>query len=127
METLTVNGTYAAEYDVEENRKRQQAFSRHNSQSRVKLNQRGKFVVWSLVVAVVATMAFIFIPQATAQSEVVETVSYTVQPNDTLWDYASRITPAGADVYDTIAQIKRINHLDSDQLTAGQTLLVPEA
>ncbi|TCD54021.1 LysM peptidoglycan-binding domain-containing protein [Alloscardovia theropitheci] len=72
-------------------------------------------------------MAFIFIPQATAQSEVVETVSYTVQPNDTLWDYASRITPAGADVYDTIAQIKRINHLDSDQLTAGQTLLVPEA
>lgn len=89
--------------------------------------RRRKIAIWAALVAVVSAGAFMYIPQATAQSEVISTVSYTVQPNDTLWEYAMRITPAGGDVYDTMTQIKRINHMDSDQLTAGQTLLVPEA
>lgn len=52
-------------------------------------------------------------------------VVYTVQPGDTLWDYASSITPAGDDVNETVDTLVRLNNLDSVSLQAGQRLLVP--
>ena len=93
----------------------------------VRLNRRGKIVVWALGIALAVGFAGITIPCATAQDEVVHTVSYTVQPHDTLWNFAADITPQGGDVYETMEYIKKLNHLDTDQLAAGQTLIVPEA
>ncbi len=52
-------------------------------------------------------------------------VVYTVQSGDTLWDYASSITPAGDDVNETVDTLVRLNNLDSVSLQAGQRLLVP--
>ena len=49
----------------------------------------------------------------------------SVQPGDTLWDYASSITPAGDDVNETVDTLVRLNNLDSVSLQAGQRLLVP--
>ena len=62
-----------------------------------------------------------------AQSEVrsVPMVSYTVRPGDTLWSYASAITPAGEDVSDTVAELIEINNLESGTLEAGQRIVVP--
>ncbi|NMM92940.1 peptidoglycan-binding protein LysM [Bifidobacterium sp. DSM 109957] len=62
-----------------------------------------------------------------AQSNVrsVPMVSYTVRPGDTLWSYASAITPAGEDVSDTVAELIEINNLESGVLEAGQRIVVP--
>src|SRR4051812_37829874 len=50
----------------------------------------------------------------------------TVQPGDTLWSVAQRIAPDN-DPREVVAQIRRINHLHSSSLQAGQLLLLPTA
>jgi len=50
----------------------------------------------------------------------------TVQPGDSLWTVAQRIAPAN-DPREVVAQIRRINHLSSSSLQAGQQLLLPRA
>lgn len=91
----------------------------------VRLNSRGKMVIWATVATTVAGAVFALMPIASAQSDVSATVNYTVQPGDTLWSYASSITPHGEDIYETMDQIKQLNNLESDQLHAGQSLQVP--
>jgi LysM repeat protein len=54
-------------------------------------------------------------------------VGYTVRPGDTLWSYATKITPADKNVGDTVDQLMELNQLDSAQLQPGQRLVVPEA
>lgn len=44
---------------------------------------------------------------------------------DTLWSYASAITPDGGDVRDTIDDLISLNHLDGVSLQVGQQLKVP--
>ena len=51
--------------------------------------------------------------------------SYTVRPGDTLWSYASRITPAYGDVWETVAVLEELNDLPSSELSVGQRLIVP--
>ena len=51
--------------------------------------------------------------------------SYTVRPGDTLWSYASRITPADGDVWETVAVLEELNDLPSSELAVGQRLIVP--
>ncbi|MFD0705172.1 LysM peptidoglycan-binding domain-containing protein [Alloscardovia venturai] len=81
------------------------------------------------VVTVIAVGAVFVMPHASAEVsyDSDNLVSYTVQPGDTLWSYAQRITPRDGDIYDTMDMIKQINHLNADNLEAGQSLLVPEA
>lgn len=50
----------------------------------------------------------------------------TVQPGETLWAVAQRIAPKN-DPREVVAQIRRINHLQSAALLAGQQLLLPTA
>src|SRR4051794_7473596 len=50
----------------------------------------------------------------------------TVQPGDTLWSVAQRIAPDN-DPREVVAQIRRINHLHSSSLQAGELLLLPTA
>ena len=50
----------------------------------------------------------------------------TVQPGETLWAVAQRIAPKN-DPRDVVAQIRRINHLSTSSLQAGQQLLLPSA
>jgi LysM repeat protein len=47
-----------------------------------------------------------------------------VQPGQTLWSIAADVSHGG-DVRDTMAQLERLNHLDSAGLQVGQTLRVP--
>lgn len=62
--------------------------------------------------------------QAVAE-EPVQLVSYTVQPGDTLWSYAEKITPQGGDVSENVNRLIAINGLDSTWLEPGQKLQVP--
>lgn len=50
----------------------------------------------------------------------------TVQPGDTLWGLARQTAP-GQDPREVVAQLRRLNHLESAGLQAGQQLLLPTA
>ena len=50
--------------------------------------------------------------------------STTVQPGDSLWTVAQRIAPEH-DTREVVAQIQRLNDLDSATLLVGQLLLLP--
>ena len=50
----------------------------------------------------------------------------TVMPGESLWTVAQRIAPKN-DPREVVAQIRRINHLHSAALVAGQQLLLPTA
>lgn len=50
--------------------------------------------------------------------------STTVQPGESLWTVAQRIAPAH-DTRQVVAQIQRLNDLDSATLQVGQLLLLP--
>lgn len=92
------------------------------------------FKVWADRLAVIMMLmvlawclAGLMMP-ARAQSDPGATpvVVYTVQPGDTLWGYAARITPDGGNVADTVDELVRLNNLDSVSLRAGQRLIVPD-
>jgi hypothetical protein len=51
-------------------------------------------------------------------------VQTTVQPGESLWSVAQRIAPDN-DPREVIAQIRRLNDLESSQLLVGQQLLLP--
>lgn len=89
------------------------------------------FKVWADRLAVIMMLmvlawclAGLMMP-ARAQSDPGATpvVVYTVQPGDTLWGYAARITPDGGNVADTVDELVRLNNLDSVSLRAGQRLI----
>ena len=50
----------------------------------------------------------------------------TVQPGESLWSVAQRIAPEN-DPREVIAQIRRLNDLESVELQVGQQLLLPSA
>ncbi|MBT1162454.1 LysM peptidoglycan-binding domain-containing protein [Bifidobacterium sp. SO1] len=63
--------------------------------------------------------------RADSASTAMEVTCYTVQPGDTLWQYAQAITPAGGDVSSTVERLRRLNDLDSYSLQVGQRIIVP--
>jgi LysM repeat protein len=95
----------------------------------VRLTRRGRALL-VLVVAAVLLTAFslgrtgsqaadvLGAPGAAAPS------STTVQPGDSLWTVAQRIAPEH-DTREVVAQIQRLNDLDSATLQVGQLLLLP--
>jgi LysM repeat protein len=48
----------------------------------------------------------------------------TVQPGESLWSVAQRIAPDN-DPREVVAQLRRLNDLESSQLQVGQHLLLP--
>ncbi|NMM97761.1 LysM peptidoglycan-binding domain-containing protein [Bifidobacterium olomucense] len=54
-----------------------------------------------------------------------QVTSHIVQPGETLWGYATRITPAGQDVSETVDELMALNDLDSGELRVGQHIVVP--
>ncbi len=95
--------------------------------SPVRLTRRGRLVLTA--VAVLALFLLLSVGRAGSQAATfTETgpalTQTTVLPGDTLWAVAQRLAPAG-DTRQVVAQIKRLNHLHSSSLRAGQQLLLP--
>lgn len=93
-----------------------------------KQRQRRRHVILAMLLAVVLAWAGIGAWSARpAQSSTgaTQVTSYIVKPGDTLWSYASSITPKGQDVSETVDELIELNDLDSGALQAGQRIIVP--
>lgn len=94
----------------------------------VRLTLRGRVLLVSVALAVIAAAAVVFGAAVVATDEApmpgtVETV--TVQPGQTLWSIAAEARP-DADIRETVDQIIRLNALeDGAPLPIGATLAVP--
>jgi len=89
-------------------------------------NVRGKIIAVMVALAL-AWCGFGALTAQRAQSDTGATqmTSYIVRPGDTLWSYASAITPAGHDVSETVDELIALNNLESGSLQAGQRIIVP--
>jgi LysM repeat protein len=95
----------------------------------VRLTRRGRAVLVLLLVGLLLA-AFSLGHDAPQAADVVSEgtrpapAQTTVQPGESLWSVAQRIAP-DHDPRDVIAQIRRLNDLESSQLQVGQHLLLP--
>ena len=56
---------------------------------------------------------------------VLQVDTYTVSPNETLWEIATSLRGEGEDTRDIVKEIMVLNGMDSVRLDAGQQILVP--
>lgn len=88
-------------------------------------NVRGRII--AVIALALAWCGFGAFTAQRAQSDTgaTQVTSYIVRPGDTLWSYASAITPAGHDVSETVDELIALNSLESGSLQAGQRIIVP--
>ncbi len=93
----------------------------------VRLTRRGRLVVFALGLLVILAIGVFWGSGSVASDErgtAEATLVVQVQPGDTLYDLASRVTTDG-DVNAMVEQIEDLNRLESSFLYAGQKLRVP--
>lgn len=97
----------------------------------VRLTRRGRALVVLLLAAVL--FAAFSLGRSASQATGLSTEptgpaleQTVVQPGESLWSVAQRIAPDN-DPREVIAQIRRINDLESTRLVVGQQLLLPVA
>jgi hypothetical protein len=100
------------------------------STDRIRLTRRGRVVFTSLaaapLVAVAAWLGVNALPAvATSSSSSVVFEYATIESGQSLWQLASSIAPE-ADPRDVIADIMRLNQLDSSTVSPGQRIAIPE-
>lgn len=92
------------------------------------LTRRGRLVLAVLVLVLVAALGGLFANRASADGlgEPVNVAVHSVGAGETLWQIAAAVTPAGADVRNTIDEVLELNAMSSVDLAVGQQLLVPQ-
>lgn len=83
------------------------------------------FRVVVLLTVAVAALFLLLAGQVDAGDTSIPTAEHVVRSGDTLWGIARAHTVAGADVRDTIRDIKAINELDGSSIYPGDRLVVP--
>jgi nucleoid-associated protein YgaU len=91
--------------------------------SSMRLTQRGRLVVLGVGLAAALGLALVAATGSLADDKPEPTRVVTVQPGQTLWDVAARVS--GGDVRSTMAHLEALNHLDTTTLQVGQQLRVP--
>jgi hypothetical protein len=99
------------------------------TQTRTRLTRRGRLVLLGLCALIL--LAVISVGRAGSQAATATETGpmlqqTTVQQGETLWAVAQRIAPRN-DPREIVAQIRRINHLQTSNLRVGQQLLLPVA
>ena len=102
---------------------------RRPAPSGVRLTRRGRLVVF-LAALVLVLLAGVFLGSGAVGTGEAGTARATeivmVGPGDTLWGIAAEVS-FDSDIRSTMAEIERLNALDSVALSAGQRLRVPVA
>lgn len=88
-------------------------------------NVRGKIIAVMVALALAWCGFALTAQRAQSDTGATQVTSYIVRPGDTLWSYASAITPAGHDVSETVDELIALNNLESGSLQAGQRIIVP--
>ena len=95
---------------------------------RVRLTRRGKVVVLTVAVAVIALLVVMFGSSSFAGDQAgaaPETTSVRVLPGQTLWEIAAEANPNG-DIRKTVDEIVRLNSLpNASALQLGSEIAVP--
>ena len=89
----------------------------------VRLTRRGRLVVFTVGLLVVLALGVMW-GSGSVATERPGTLVVQVEPGDTLYDIAARVTTEG-DINATVEEIEDLNRLDSSVVYAGQKLRVP--
>ncbi len=94
----------------------------------IRLTRRGKLVIFSVALAIIAVMVVLFGSSSLAGDQagaLPETTSVTVLPGNTLWEIAADANPNG-DIRSTVDDILRLNSLpNASALQMGSEIAVP--
>jgi len=92
----------------------------------LRLTRRGRVVVLTFFITMASlASAVLFTTASRADNPPAGPAPrVVVQPHDTLWSIATRVS-AGRDPFAAIAEIQRLNGLDSTIVRPGQTLILP--
>lgn len=96
--------------------------SKRASAMRIRRNRVLRIIVLLMSIAVFCA---VFIPKTAVSAVPEKFITYTVRPGDTLWSYASTITPKNGDIADSVERLISLNHLSSADLEVGQSINVP--
>jgi hypothetical protein len=96
----------------------------------IRLTRRGRLVFTTLaaapLIAVAAWLGVNALPAvATSDSSAVVFEYATIEAGQSLWELASTVAPE-ADPRDVIADLMRLNQLDSSTVSPGQRIAIPE-
>jgi nucleoid-associated protein YgaU len=78
-----------------------------------------------LLTVAVAALFLLLAGQVDAGDSAVLTQEHVVRSGETLWEIAGSHTADGADVRDTVDDIKAINVLDGSTIFPGDRLIIP--
>ncbi|MFE6969843.1 LysM peptidoglycan-binding domain-containing protein [Isoptericola sp. NPDC057653] len=93
----------------------------------LRLSRRGRVVIAALVLLVLVAAGLVGQRAvADAPGSGVEVRLHTVQPGETLWQYARSVRDTGDDLRDVVADLRQLNGLTTAELQAGQVVLLPE-
>lgn len=88
---------------------------------------RNRYVVSPRMLIALLVLATVSVLMTSVQADQPQAVvAYTVQPGDTLWSISAEMTPPGADVRETIAEVRGLNDLEVSIIHPGQVLQLPE-
>lgn len=92
----------------------------------LRLTRRGRLVVFMTGLLLVLALGVLWGSGSVASEQPGADATLTVQvePGDTLYDLAARVTTDG-DVNAMVEEIQQLNHLESSMVYAGQKLRVP--
>ncbi|MFU0573438.1 LysM peptidoglycan-binding domain-containing protein [Gardnerella greenwoodii] len=96
--------------------------SKRASAMRIRRNRVLRIIVLLMSIAVFCA---VFMPKTAVSAVPEKFITYTVRPGDTLWSYASTITPKNGDIADSVERLISLNHLPSADLEVGQSINVP--
>lgn len=89
-----------------------------------RLTRRGRLTVVALLIAAVSGLGSLVGHAATASAGAhVAARHVTVRSGETLWQLALRVAP-DADPRVVVAQLEAVNHMTTDDVAAGQRLIV---
>lgn len=79
----------------------------------------------TVLVAAAVGWAFPLRPCEALSSEPIVTTTVTVQPGDTVWGIARRVSGDDADLRRVVYSISQLNNLENAVIRPGQAILVP--
>ena len=89
--------------------------------NKYRVKHKSRFIIFTVVLILLVMSAFSTITGAINASG----SSATVQPGDTLWSIAEKHMDDSKDIRKFIYEIKKLNNVSADTLTAGQKLMIP--